>query len=152
MPAKRLPPRRVEAWDVEVGRRIRARRLECWLTQQELAQGLGITFQQIQKYEKGANRVSAGRLLAICNLLQVPITFFYDSAAPPNSGETPVKPSRLFDLLENRDALRLVEAFDRLSDRNVRRELVRLVERLAATETVSRQRATAGRIRADADN
>lgn len=152
MPGKRLRPRRVEAWDVEVGRRIRARRLECWLSQTELAQGLGITFQQIQKYEKGANRVSAGRLLAICNLLQVPITFFYDSAAPARSGEARVKPSRLFNLLENRDTLELAEAFDRLPDRNVRRELVRLVERRAATEPASRQRATAGRTRADVDN
>jgi transcriptional regulator with XRE-family HTH domain len=140
MPAKRLPPRRVEAWDVEVGRRIRARRLECWLTQQELAQGLGISFQQVQKYEKGANRVSAGRLLGICNLLQVPITFFYDSAAPPNSGETRVKPTRLFDLLENRDTLQLAEAFDRLPDRNVRRAMVQLMEKLAGPEIVSRKK------------
>ncbi len=152
MPGKRHASRRVEAWDVEVGRRIRARRLECWLSQQELAQGLGVSFQQVQKYEKGSNRVSAGRLLAICNLLQVPITFFYDSAAPTQSGEARLKPSRLFDLLDNRDTLELAVAFDRLSDRNVRRELVRLVERLAATETASRQRVTAGRIRADVDN
>ncbi len=152
MPGKRLASRRTEAWDVEVGRRIRARRLECGLSQQQLAKGLGITFQQVQKYEKGANRVSAGRLLAICNLLQVPITFFYESGAPAQSGETRLKPSRLFDLLANRDTLELVEAFDCLSDRNLRRELVRLVERLAATETVSRQNVTAGKIRADADN
>jgi transcriptional regulator with XRE-family HTH domain len=152
MPGKRLPPRRVEAWDVEVGRRIRARRLECWLTQQELAQGLGVSFQQVQKYEKGANRISAGRLLAICNLLQVPITFFYDSAAPTQSGETGAKPSRLFDLLENRDTLQLAEAFDRLSDRNVRRAMVQLMEKLAGPEIVSRKKVTAGKIRAGADD
>jgi transcriptional regulator with XRE-family HTH domain len=152
MPGKRLLPRQVEAWDVEVGRRIRARRLECWLSQQELAQGLGVSFQQVQKYEKGTNRVSAGRLLAICNLLQVPITFFYDSAAPPNSGETRLKPSRLFDLLDNPGTLQLAVAFDRLSDRNVRRAMVQLMEKLAGPETVSRKRVTAGRIRAGADN
>jgi len=152
MPAKRLPPRRVEAWDVEVGRRIRARRLECWLSQQELAQGLGVSFQQIQKYEKGTNRVSAGRLLAICNLLQVPITFFYDAAAPAQSGETCLKPSRLFDLLDNPDTLQLAVAFDRLSDRNVRRAMVQLMEKLAGPEIVSPKTATAGKIRADADN
>lgn len=152
MPGKPLPSRRVEAWDVEVGRRIRARRLECWLSQQELAQGLGITFQQVQKYEKGANRVSAGRLLRICNLLQVPITFFYDSAAPARSGGTRVKPSRLFDLLENRDTLQLAVAFDRLSDRNVRRALVRLTQRIAGIETVTRKRVAQVRIRAGAGN
>jgi transcriptional regulator with XRE-family HTH domain len=152
MPGKRLSSRQVEAWDVEVGRRIRARRLECWLSQQELAQGLGVSFQQIQKYEKGANRISAGRLLAICNLLQVPITFFYDSAAPSRSGETRAKPSRLFDLLDNPDTLQMAIAFDRLSDRNVRRAMVQLMEKLAGPEIVSRKRVTAGKIRADADD
>jgi transcriptional regulator with XRE-family HTH domain len=146
MPGKRLLPRQVEAWDVEVGRRIRARRLECWLTQQELAQGLGVSFQQVQKYEKGANRISAGRLLAICNLLQVPITFFYDSAASPRSGETPAKPSRLFDLLDNPDTLQLAIAFDRLADRNVRRAMVQLMEKLAGPEIVSRKRAKAAKV------
>jgi transcriptional regulator with XRE-family HTH domain len=152
MPAKRLPSRQVEAWDVEVGRRIRARRLECWLTQQELARGLGVSFQQVQKYEKGTNRISAGRLLAVCNFLQVPITFFYDSAEQPRSGEARLKPSRLFDLLDNSDTLQLAVAFDRLSDRNVRRAMVQLMEKLAGPEIVSRKRVTAGRIRADADN
>jgi transcriptional regulator with XRE-family HTH domain len=144
MPGKRHPSRRVEAWDVEVGRRIRARRLECWLTQQELAQGLGVTFQQVQKYEKGINRVSAGRLLGICNLLQVPITFFYDSAAPARSGETRLKPSRLFDLLENRDTLQLAVAFDRLSDRNVRSAMVRLMEKLAGPEILTPKKVPGG--------
>ena len=65
MPAKPPSSRKVEAWDVEVGRRIRARRIECELSQQELGEELGITFQQVQKYEKGANRVSAGRLRRI---------------------------------------------------------------------------------------
>lgn len=150
MPEKRLRPRRLEPWDVEVARRIRARRLECWLSQQELARGLGVSFQQVQKYEKGANRVSAGRLLAICNLLQVPITFFYDSAAPPRSGEARLKPSRLFDLLDNSDTLQLAVAFDRIPDRNVRRAMVQLMEKLAGPEIVSRKRVTTGRIRSDA--
>src|ERR1700761_8619510 len=146
MPKNRLSSKQVEAWDVEVGRRIRARRLECWLTQQELAQGLGVSFQQVQKYEKGTNRISAGRLLAICNLLQVPITFFYDSTAPAQSGETRLKPSRLFDLLENRDTLQLAVAFDRLPDRNVRSAMVRLMEMLAGPEIISRKRAKVAKV------
>jgi transcriptional regulator with XRE-family HTH domain len=140
MAAKPLSSRRTEAWDVEVGRRIRARRMECRLSQQELAQGLGITFQQVQKYEKGANRVSAGRLQRICNLLQVPITFFYDSDAPARSGQTHLKPTRLFNLLESRDTLQLAMAFNRISNRNFRRALVRLVENVAGPETVTRKR------------
>jgi transcriptional regulator with XRE-family HTH domain len=149
MSGKRLPSRQVEAWDVEVGRRIRARRLECWLSQQELAQGLGVSFQQVQKYEKGANRISAGRLLAICNLLQVPITFFYDSAAPLRSGETRAKPSRLFDLLDDSDTLQLAVAFDRIPDRTIRRAMVQLMEKLAGPEIVTRKRAKAAKAAAE---
>jgi transcriptional regulator with XRE-family HTH domain len=152
MSGKRLPPRRTEPWDVEVGRRIRARRLECWLSQQELARGLGVSFQQVQKYESGTNRVSAGRLLAICNVLQVPITFFYDSAAPLRSGETRAKPSRLFDLLDDSDTLQLAVAFDRIPDRTIRRAMVQLMEKLAGPEIVSRKRVTTRRIRAGADD
>ena len=103
MPAKPPSSRKVEAWDVEVGRRIRARRIECELSQQELGEELGITFQQVQKYEKGANRVGAGRLQRIGDILQVPMTFFYDSGVPARSGQTRFEPTRLFDVLENRE-------------------------------------------------
>jgi transcriptional regulator with XRE-family HTH domain len=70
--------------DVEVGRRIRAQRLSKGLSQTDLGRGLGVSFQQVQKYEKGFNRVGAGRLQAIAEILEVPITFFYaeDSAEP----------------------------------------------------------------------
>jgi transcriptional regulator with XRE-family HTH domain len=144
MPAKPPSSRRVEAWDVEVGRRIRARRIECELSQEELGGELGITFQQVQKYEKGANRVSAGRLRRIGDILQVPITFFYDSGAPARSGQTRFEPTRLFDVLENRDSLQLVTAFNRISDRNFRRALVRVVENVAGPETVSRKKVRGG--------
>src|SRR4051795_8296778 len=70
--------RRGDPRDAEIGKRIRARRLERGLSQTELGQRLGVTFQQIQKYEKGANRVGAGRLQRIAEVLDVPITFFYD--------------------------------------------------------------------------
>src|SRR5437016_14271832 len=70
--------------DTEIGRRIRALRLERGLSQTELGNLLGVTFQQIQKYEKGANRVAAGRLQRVAEALEVPITFFYAG----NTGET----------------------------------------------------------------
>ena len=126
--------------DKYVGSRVRMRRLMLHMSQERLADQLGLTFQQVQKYEKGANRVSAGRLLRICNLLQVPITFFYDSGAPARSGQTHLKPTRLFDLLESRDTLQLAMAFNRISNRNFRRALVRLVENVAGPETVARKR------------
>src|SRR5882757_9683010 len=69
--------RRAGAEDVEIGRKIRALRLERGLSQSNLADGIGLTFQQVQKYEKGTNRVSAGRLHKIAELLNIPVTFFY---------------------------------------------------------------------------
>src|SRR5437868_14333485 len=69
--------RRAGAEDIEIGRKIRALRLQRGLSQSALAEGIGLTFQQVQKYEKGTNRVSAGRLQRIAELLQVPVTFFY---------------------------------------------------------------------------
>ena len=69
--------RRAGAEDVEIGRKIRALRLQRGLSQSGLADGIGLTFQQVQKYEKGTNRVSAGRLQKIADMLNIPITFFY---------------------------------------------------------------------------
>src|ERR1043165_4214420 len=71
--------RRAGAEDVEIGRKIRALRLERGLSQSGLADGIGLTFQQVQKYEKGTNRVSAGRLQKIADILNTPVTFFYGS-------------------------------------------------------------------------
>jgi transcriptional regulator with XRE-family HTH domain len=143
-----LLARRAEAWDAEVGRRIRARRLECGFSQTELARRVGISFQQIQKYEKGVNRVSAGRLQRIGGALQVPMKFFYGAELP---GLSRFKTSRLFYLLADRDALQLVTAFNRVSDRTLRRSFVRLLKELTHPKTVSRKKATGGRIRARAD-
>src|ERR1043165_9958176 len=69
--------RRAGVEDVEIGRKIRALRLERGLSQSDLAKAIGLTFQQVQKYEKGTNRVSAGRLQQIADFLDVPITYFY---------------------------------------------------------------------------
>ena len=68
------------AEDIEIGRKIRALRLERGLSQSNLADGIGLTFQQVQKYEKGTNRVSAGRLQRIAEMLKIPVTFFYGGA------------------------------------------------------------------------
>jgi transcriptional regulator with XRE-family HTH domain len=128
-----------QAWDVEVGRRVRARRLECGMSQTTLGESLGLTFQQIQKYEKGMNRVSAGRLKQISTLLQVPMAFFYDSDDDKQPSETS-SPSRLFDLLSRRDTLRLVAAFDRVTSRDMRRSLVQLMEKIAPAEKPPRRK------------
>src|SRR5258707_8795672 len=82
---KHVRARRADLRDAEVGRRVRSRRLECRLSQTELADRIGVTFQQVQKYEKGVNRIGAGRLPRISEALEVPISFFFGgagSAAP----------------------------------------------------------------------
>src|SRR6266480_4207999 len=82
---KHVRARRADNRDAEVGRRVRSRRLECRLSQTELADRIGVTFQQVQKYEKGVNRIGAGRLQRISEALEVPITFFFD--ATPHGAE-----------------------------------------------------------------
>jgi transcriptional regulator with XRE-family HTH domain len=116
--------------DVEIGKRIRALRLERGLSQTELGNLLGITFQQIQKYEKGANRVAAGRLERIAEALEVPITFFYsgsDKRAKADEDSVDVGLS----FLETAGAVRLVRAYSKIGDRRMRRALVELTERIA---------------------
>jgi DNA-binding Xre family transcriptional regulator len=75
---KHVRARRADGRDAEVGRRVRSRRLECRLSQTELADRIGVTFQQVQKYEKGANRVSAARLFEICEALDVSLASMFE--------------------------------------------------------------------------
>jgi transcriptional regulator with XRE-family HTH domain len=145
------PAKRMKTWNVELGRRIRARRLECGLSQTQLGKRLGVSFQQVQKYEIGANNVSSGRLEQICDLFEVPITFFYGSNGVKRTGRAGVTETTLFDLLQRRDTFRVAKAFNRLPNQNLRRGLVRLIEKLAGIKTVSRKKATRKRRRAGAD-
>lgn len=119
--------------DVEIGKRIRALRLERGLSQTELGNLLGVTFQQIQKYEKGANRVAAGRLQRVAESLEVPITFFYAGSTsadlPANANSDSVDVGLGF--LETAGAVRLVRAFSRIQDPEMRRALVELTEKIA---------------------
>ena len=120
--------------DKYVGSRVRMRRLMLAMSQQQLGGKLGITFQQVQKYEKGTNRISASRLQAMCDILQVPVSFFFEGAPQPagtsqRSGEAPF-PAYVSDFLAEADGLKLVRAFMRISDAKLRRSLVRLVEEI----------------------
>src|SRR5918911_4828877 len=101
--------KRTDPYDVEVGRRIRARRVARQMSQMELAGRLGLTFQQVQKYEKGTNRVAASRLKRIAKILDVPILYFFDEADEyaPN-GPAPEGPA------DNSRALRLMRAYSRI--------------------------------------
>jgi transcriptional regulator with XRE-family HTH domain len=115
--------------DAIVGRRIRTRRLLLGFTQTQLARQLGVSFQQVQKYENGANRVGAGRLVQIAQILGVPIdTLLQGLNAPTRKTLHADDP---LELLSTGAAVRLVQAFSQISDRQIRNALVSLAEGIA---------------------
>jgi transcriptional regulator with XRE-family HTH domain len=123
--------------DIHVGSRVRLRRTMLGMSQEKLGEALGITFQQIQKYEKGTNRVGASRLQAISNILNVPVSFFFEDAPGDNtsaqSGMAEANSSNyVVDFLSSSEGLQLNRAFVKISDPKVRRKLVDLVKALAA--------------------
>jgi DNA-binding XRE family transcriptional regulator len=129
MPAKPCNP-----VDVHVGARLRMRRIEINMSQQTLGEHLGLTFQQIQKYEKGTNRVGASRLQEIGKALEVPTAFFFEGAPGGWGGAVTGDPSttHLFlDVLSTRDGQALVTSFGKIKDRALRRSIVDLVQRMA---------------------
>jgi transcriptional regulator with XRE-family HTH domain len=122
--AKKMKPRSAGKPDVELGKRIQLRRLEQHMSQTELGDKVGVSFQQVQKYEKGINRVGAARLQQIAAALDVPVTFFYDG-----DGKTREVESLLF--LSSAFSLRLLRAYAKIKDRTVQRQFVSLMESIA---------------------
>ena len=123
--------------DVYVGSRVRMRRKMLGLSQEKLGEKLGITFQQIQKYEKGTNRVGASRLQNISSILNVPVSFFFEDApgehATTAGGMAEASSSNyVVDFLSSSEGLQLNRAFVKISDGKVRRKVVELVKALAA--------------------
>ena len=118
--------------DMEVGRRIRARRLARDMSQTDLATQLGLTFQQVQKYEKGTNRIGASRLQQISQILQVPVPFFFDRAPGQSGATVEIANSDLYvnDFLATSDGLDLVKAFMHIRDPKLRRAIVLLVQQI----------------------
>ena len=123
--------------DIEVGQRIRARRMAQGMSQTELGNLLGVTFQQVQKYEKGTNRIGASRLQQISLILQVPVAFFFEGAPILSEGavveglkEAP-SPAYVSDFLATSDGLSLTKAFMRIPDPKLRRRIVDLVQQIA---------------------
>src|SRR5882672_7508313 len=108
-PPNSVKKRRAGAEDLEIGRKIRALRLERGLSQTGLADGIGLTFQQVQKYEKGTNRVSAGRLHRIAELLNVPITFFYRGFGPRTKRKDADNTG--LALIQTKGAMRLLRSY-----------------------------------------
>ena len=115
--------------DGEIGKRVRTLRLQRDMSQTELGNSLQVTFQQVQKYENGANRISAGRLQRIAEVLEVPVTFFYNGFA--EDSEHDGTPKIEFESLQSTDAVRMLKAYSRIKPRGTRLQLLKLTEALA---------------------
>jgi len=126
--------------DKHVGSRVRMRRMMLGMSQEKLGDALGLTFQQVQKYEKGTNRIGASRLQQISHILQVPVAFFFEGAPtvhPTSRHEGMVdapSPAYVADFLATSDGLALTKAFMRISDSKLRRRIVDLVEQIAGSD------------------
>lgn len=125
--------------DIHVGSRIRLRRTMLGMSQEKLGESLGITFQQVQKYEKGTNRVGASRLQNIASILNVPVSFFFedapdDSAASATSGLEENSSTYVVSFLSSSEGLQLNRAFVKIADPKVRRRIIDLVKSLADEE------------------
>jgi len=133
-----MPRTAINPIDKHVGGRVRMRRLMLDMSQTDLGNALGLTFQQVQKYEKGRNRIGAGRLKHISQILQVPVPFFFEGAPAPfvilnaDNGMTDApSPAHVSDFVATSEGLDLVKAFMCIEDRSLRRAIVRLVEEIA---------------------
>lgn len=133
--------RRPNPVDVHVGSRVRMRRMLLGMSQEKLGEHLGLTFQQVQKYEKGVNRIGASRLYELGKVLGVPVQFFYEDApgkkseadVGPGFAETPDE-GYVVEFLSSREGLELNKAFVKIKDARLRRTVVDLVRSLAGED------------------
>lgn len=143
--APRGGSRRANPMDVHVGTRVRLRRMLLGMSQEKLGEHLGLTFQQVQKYEKGVNRIGASRLFDLAKVLGVPVQFFYDEAPigavtagynQPQMAGFAEKPNESYvvEFLGSREGLELNKAFSRITDPKKRRSIVDLVKSIAGED------------------
>jgi transcriptional regulator with XRE-family HTH domain len=127
MPAKAPNP-----VDRHVGSRVRMRRIMMGISQEKLGEGLGLTFQQIQKYEKGTNRIGASRLQQICDILRIPVSFLFEGVPGGSINAEgffePASPAYVADFLATTEGLALIRAFMRIRNVKLRRAIVEMVE------------------------
>ena len=134
LPRKKAP----NPVDQHVASRVRMRRLMLAMSQEQLADALGITYQQVQKNEKGANRIAASRLQQISHILQVPVAFFFEgapnAAAPHGSNGSALSMAQIDDFVSDSDGLRLIRAFMRIDNADLRRRIVMLAQEIAGDD------------------
>ncbi|MEE8444285.1 MAG: helix-turn-helix transcriptional regulator [Alphaproteobacteria bacterium] len=126
--------------DVHVGRRVRLRRTMLGMSQEKLGQAIHLTFQQVQKYERGTNRIGSSRLYELSKVLDVPVSFFFDDMPPEVAGDSPARPPGMSetegeayetDTLAKRETLELVRAYYRIKNTKVRKRVFELAKALA---------------------
>ncbi|MBX9710560.1 MAG: helix-turn-helix domain-containing protein [Xanthobacteraceae bacterium] len=129
--------------DKHVGSRVRMRRIMLGMSQEKLGEALGLTFQQIQKYEKGTNRIGASRVQQIGDVLQVPVSFFFEGGPTTSVNAAGLSdapsPAYVSDFLATSEGLALIRAFTRIADAKLRRSIVDLVEQMASREAPDRR-------------
>ena len=127
-----MPKNNPNPTDRHVGTRIRMQRMVRGLSQTELGEAVGVTFQQVQKYENGKNCVSASRLQQIANVLEVAPDFFFEEAQAKKAGNFGSSETILIDeFISSRDGIALAQAFTKIRDVKIRRSIVLLVEQIA---------------------
>lgn len=121
------------AVDVYVGGRVRLRRKALGMSQSNLAESLGITFQQIQKYEKGINRIGASRLQLIADIFAVPVGYFFENAAPSEMTGVRAESDEIAQFITSKEGIALSKAFLAIEDANVRQKLLALARSLGSS-------------------
>lgn len=131
-----MPKKQANPIDVQVGNRVRIRRMLIGMSQERLGDLLGLTFQQVQKYEKGVNRIGAGRLFEMARILNVPVDFFYEgvnaNTGQPGTAEGESAP--VMEFVSSGEGLQLSLAFMKIKDAKVRKRVLDLVKSLAEEE------------------
>jgi transcriptional regulator with XRE-family HTH domain len=130
-----MPPKPPNPVDRHVGSRVRMRRIMLGMSQEKLGEGLGLTFQQIQKYEKGTNRIGASRIHQISEILQVPVSFLFEGSPGTSNAQTfseAPSPTYVADFLATSEGLALIRAFTQIPSLKLRRAIVDMVELIGA--------------------
>jgi transcriptional regulator with XRE-family HTH domain len=136
--SERMAGKKPNPVDQHVGSRVRLRRMLLGMSQERLGESMGLTFQQVQKYEKGVNRIGASRLFQISKILDVPVQFFFEEAPHIDSRRTPGMAEAdseafILEFLNSREGLELNRAFVKIADPKVRKSVVDLVRTLSAS-------------------
>lgn len=140
---QKLGPRSPNPVDVHVGARVRLRRKILRQSQERLGEQLGVTFQQVQKYERGANRIGASRLWKLSEVLDVPVSFFYDGLSTEYGGQsessaliskTPDKSPLVYEFINSTDGVSLATAVLKIKNKAVRRQILELARSLSESQ------------------